>query len=574
MVFECGDLILEYLEKLGVDRVFGVPGGSIEPFYNAMARSLRRGGVRPVTARHETGAAFMADGYARASGRLGVVCSTAGPGATNLITGVAAAYSDNVPLLVITAQTALKTFGQGALQESSCTSVDTLRMLAECTLYNSLVSHPDQLEPKLLQAISVALGPCPGPVHLAIPNDVMRHPVGRAMPHCPMSPVIAPVGDPAETVLREAQALINDARNVTLVLGERAQASVEDWVKLAEARRWHLVTTPRAKGLLNSYHPLNKGVFGFAGHESATRALSADQADRIVLVGSGLDEVTTSGWNRDALMNERLIHVSDHPAHLYRSAFAACTLLGDPGTLARRLLEPRNAGSEPAPEISVPGGNLPGFIESGLHAGCLAQQGPVKPQALMTHLSKVCPDNAHVLFDSGNSYLWGIHHWNTGAPDKTRLLGQPFYIGIGFSSMAWAIGASIGVAAAADGAPVICFTGDGSYLMSGQELTTALQENLNVLMVVLNDSALGMVRHGQSLGGGESIANELPRIDYAAIAAALGIESRRISSMEGLMDLDIRAIMNRPGPFLLDVVIDREQVPPMGSRIKVLTGAH
>nr|WP_285229160.1 thiamine pyrophosphate-binding protein [Marinobacter sp. C7] len=567
-------MILEYLEKLGVECVFGVPGGSIEPFYNAMARSMRRGGVRPVTARHETGAAFMADGYARASGKLGVVCSTAGPGATNLITGVAAAYSDNVPVLVITAQTSLKRFGQGALQESSCTSVDTLRMLAECTLYNSLVSHPEQLEPKLLQAISVALGPRPGPVHLSIPNDVMRHPLGRDSRHRGMNPVVAPMGAPDETGLQEAQALLDDARNVTLVLGERAEPSVRDWVKLAEARRWNMVTTPRAKGLLNSYHPLNKGVFGFAGHESATTALSTEYADRIVLVGSGLDEVTTSGWNRDALMNERLIHVSDHPGHLYRSAFAACTLLGETGALARRLLESQSSVPEPAVEIPVPGDGLPGFIKSGLHAGCLAQEGPIKPQALMTQLSKVCPDNAHVLFDSGNSYLWGIHHWNTGTPAKARVRGQPFYIGIGFSSMAWAIGASVGVAAAAGGAPVLCFTGDGSYLMSGQELTTALQENLNVLMVVLNDSALGMVRHGQSLGGGEPIANELPRIDYAAMAAALGIESRRISSMESLMDLDIRAIMDRPGPFLLDVVIDREQVPPMGSRIKVLTGAH
>lgn len=574
MAFEFGDLILEYLEKLEIDCVFGVPGGSIEPFYNAMARSLRRGTVRPVTARHETGAAFMADGYARASGKLGVVCSTAGPGATNLITGVAAAYSDNVPVLVITAQTGLKRFGQGALQESSCTSVDTLRMLAECTVYNSLVSHPEQLEPKLLQAISVALGPRPGPVHLSIPNDVMRHPVPEGNRLRAMRPVVTPLGAPAEVAVRQALELIKGARTVTLVLGERAEASVEDWVRLAEARRWNLVTTPRAKGLLNSYHPLNQGVFGFAGHESATRALSADQAERIILVGSALDEVTTSGWNPDALMNDRLIHVSDHPGQLSRSAFAACTLLGDPGVLARRLLEMLSPGPQPVRDTFSPGNGLPAFIEPDLHAGCVAKQGPVKPQALMTYLSKVCPGNAHVLFDSGNSYLWGIHHWNIGSPDCTGGPGRPFHIGIGFSSMGWAIGASVGVAAAAGGAPVICFTGDGSFLMSGQELTTALQENLNVLMVVLNDSALGMVRHGQALGGGESIANELPRIDYAAIAAALGIESRRISSMEALMDLDIRAMMERPGPCLLDVVIDRDEVPPMGSRIQVLTGAH
>ena len=574
MVFECGDLILEYLEKLEVEYVFGVPGGSIEPFYNALARSRRRGAIRPVTARHETGAAFMADGYARASGRLGVVCSTAGPGATNLITGVAAAYADNVPVLVITAQTALKRFGQGSLQESSCTSIDTLRMLAECTRYNSLVSHPDQLEPKLFQAISLAFGPRPGPVHLSIPNDVMRHPLTREGTPCKMIPVIAQVGAPPETALREALTLVRDARNVTVVLGERAQASVKDWVGLAEYRGWNLVTTPRAKGLINSYHPLNKGVFGFAGHESATRVVSAECAERVVLVGSGLDEVTTSGWNPDGVMNERLIHVSDHPDHLYRSAFAACTLLGDPGVVARHLLESMKEEAQRRQSVSISAEELPAFIEPELRTGCLIRQGCVKPQALMTHLSGICPDNAHVLFDSGNSYLWGIHHWNTGARDNSRVHGQPFYIGIGFSSMGWAIGASIGVAEAVRGAPVICFTGDGSYLMSGQELTTALQENLNVLMVVLNDSALGMVRHGQALGGGEAIANELPGIDYAAMTAAMGIESYRIASMESLLELDIKSILGRPGPCLLDIAIDPDEIPPMGSRIKVLTGAN
>src|SRR5690606_21673119 len=147
-----------------------------------------------------------------------------------------------------------------------------------------------------------------------------------------------------------------------------------------------------------------------------------------------------------------------------------------------------------------------------------------------------------------------------------------FHIGIGFASMGWAIGASVGMAAAAKGAPVVCFTGDGSYLMSGQEITTALQENLNLLLVVLNDSALGMVRHGQRLSGGERIGHELPNIDFAKMAEAMGVEAYRIESMQQFDALDIPAILSRPGPCLLDIVVDREEVPPMGSRMKVLTG--
>ena len=168
------DLLVQYLEMLGVEFVFGIPGGAIEPLYNALARSARRGGVRPLVARHESGAAFMADGYSTRSGRLGVCCSTTGPGATNLVTGVASAYANQIPMLVITAQTALPTFGRGAFQESSCTGINTVGILAHCTRYNTLVSHLDQLEHKLVSALMTAYGSPPGPVHLSIPLDVMR----------------------------------------------------------------------------------------------------------------------------------------------------------------------------------------------------------------------------------------------------------------------------------------------------------------------------------------------------------------------------------------------------------------
>lgn len=170
------DLLVAYLDQLGIEYVFGVPGGAIEPLYNALARSERRGGVRAVVARHETGAAFMADGYARNSGKLGVCCSTTGPGATNMITGVASAYENNVPMLVITAQTAIATFGKGAIQDSSCTGVNTVGLYTHCTRYNTLISHINQFEHKLAAAIMSAMGSPAGPAHISVPRDVMAMP--------------------------------------------------------------------------------------------------------------------------------------------------------------------------------------------------------------------------------------------------------------------------------------------------------------------------------------------------------------------------------------------------------------
>ncbi len=570
-MLECGDLILRYLERMGIRFVFGVPGGSIEPFYNALARSERRGGIRAVLARHETGAAFMADGYARETGLIGVCCATAGPGATNLLTGVANAYADNVPMLVITAQTSLNRFGQGAFQESSCTGVNTMDMFASCTRYNTFVSHPEQLETKLLHAFSHALGQQPGPVHLSIPLDVMRHEVEDSSYSPFRKPFVPNDVIPDPVTVQSVVDDLADIKQATIVLGEDAADSADQWVQLAELRGWNLVTTPRAKGLVNSFHPQNRGVFGFAGHQSATEAVGPQDAERVITVGAALDEVSTAGWSPDGLLSERLIHLSRNPGHLVRAIMAGHAVLGDPRSVADQLLAAARKTGLPAPALKAHGSDgVPDFVGGNFREGCFATSGPIKPQALMTYLSRVCPEQTRALFDTGNSFLWGIHHWNVGRPEQPLCSKNLFNIGIGFAAMGWAIGASVGMALADDSVPVVCVTGDGSYLMSGQELATASQENCNVLRVVLNDSSLGMIRHGQALGGAEQIANELPSINYGMMAEALDVEAHRVSTLEELHQLDLASILARPGPCLLDILVDGDEVPPMGARMKVL----
>lgn len=170
--------------------------------------------------------------------------------------------------------------------------------------------------------------------------------------------------------------------------------------------------------------------------------------------------------------------------------------------------------------------------------------------------------------DIGNSFLWGIHYWqcrNEMSEHKSL-----FHISIGFGSMGWAIGAAVGVAIAAREKPVVCFTGDGSLLMNGQEITTALEENLNILFVILNDSALGTVKHGQRLANAERTAYGLPKINFAAIAKAMGVRAYRIESIDELNKANISDLMQQQGPCLLDVVIDGEQMPPLGVRMKSL----
>lgn len=573
-MLENGDLLLRYLERLGVEYVFGVPGGSIEPFYDALARSERRGGIRTITARHESGAAFMAEGYARETGKIGVCCSTAGPGATNLLTGVASAYADGIPMLVITAQTALDKFGQGSLQETSCTGIHTVEMFARCTRYNTLVSHPAQLETKVLQAVSHAMSNQPGPAHLAIPLDVMRHRIPDDVKdgalHAFINHEVAPNQPAVQSLLKELEA----ASKVTLVLGEGAAGANDMLVALAESRNWLMVTTPRGKGLIDSFHPLYRGVFGFAGHNSATDALKVENAERVVAIGTALDEVSTCGWDPTTILSDRLIHVSGNPAHLSRSTMARLVVLGSPKLLFEPLVnafKAKQSGSRAQPLTDYD--RVPENTRFDEPEKCFDRSGRVKPQALMTYMSRICPPDTRVLMDTGNSFLWGIHYWNIRRPDGMPPEKNQFSIGLGFAAMGWAIGTSMGMATANRQNPVVCFTGDGSYLMSGQELTVALQEDLNVLMLVLNDASLGMVSHGQKLSGGEQVGTRLPNVDFAMMARALGVESYRLETMAQLMDLDIPGILSRPGPCLIDIIVDGDQVPPLGSRMKVLTSS-
>ncbi len=571
-MIENGDLILRYLERLGVKYVFGVPGGSIEPLYNALARSERRGGVKSILARHESGAAFMADGYARATGKLGVCISTSGPGATNLLTGVANAYADGIPLLVITAQPAIERFGLGAFQEGSCTGINTLSIFDSCTRFNTLVSHTAQLEHKLVMAIGYALSNQPGPVHLSVPLDIMRAPTKNPSSDLNMRAFInhevIPSVDGMHLILKDLACI----KKATIVVGEGAAGAIHELLLLAESRRFQIVTTPMGKGLVSEYHPLYRGVFGLGGHESARTALSPENAERVIVIGTALDEITTGGWDPDAIFSKRLIHLSGNPEHLSRSILSKISLLGSPKLLIKPFgsaLEKMNPDKQNRDRMDEHG--FPLKVQYADRDACFVNSTPVKPQALFTKLSKICPPNVPVLMDTGNSFLWGIHYWQTKTLRTERK--KMFHIGMGFASMGWAIGAAVGMAMADRERPVICFTGDGSVLMSGQEMTVAREHQLSIIFVILNDGHLGMIKHGQKLGGAENIGNDLPYVNFAMMANSMGIQSKQITSLDELDEKEISFQLRTPGPFVFDVLIDSREVPPMKSRTKVLAGS-
>lgn len=598
------DLILDYLLQIDVDYVFGIPGGALEPLYNALdrqqknhsaqshtnpladkhARKSRRNNeaIQEITARHEAGAVFMAEGYSRETGKLGVCCATTGPGATNLLTGVASAYQERVPMLVLTPQTALPDFGKEALQESSEDAIDTVGMFEHCTRYNSMVSHEDQLEGKLFTALFTAFQHPRGPVHLSIPMDILNSPLRTSTPRYQIATMLRQPSVMDEVMFGELCQVVRKARKKLLFIGGGCKSAMRQIVQFAELLNIPIVTSANGKACISSYHRLNRGVFGFAGHASASALIAAQETDLIMAVGTSLDELSTGGWDA-ALLSDKLVHIDATAGNFSRSPMAKFHVLGElryvfsslftefsgseaanvRGSAHLRGDDERNSSEASAAFTFTPDIQNLQSISLDSSDAWLSAATPIKPQRLMHDLTMRFPDDTRFVADAGNAWAWTTHYLHLKQGNRYR-------IGMGFGAMAWAIGAAVGTALGCRGTAVVCITGDGSFLMSGQEITVAVAEKLPVIYVVLNDRALGMVKHGQILRGGARIAFELPPVDFVGMAKSLGADAYAVHSPQDLEQLDCVAMCNAKGPTLLDVHVDIDEVPPIGARIKAL----
>lgn len=562
------DLIVEYLKRFGVEYVFGIPGTPLGPLFDALARSERQGGPRAILTRHEAGAAFIADGYARESGRIGVCCSTTGPGATNLITGVASAYAEQVPMLVITPQTRLPEFSFGCFQDSSRDGVDIMGMFAHCTRYNSMVTHPNQLERKLAAALTAALGTPRGPAHLSIPADIFAAEATEpaSYPELPalLSARRAAVdGAALEQLVEEVRAALGSGGRIALLVGRNGIGAGDGITRFAELTGARMVTTPRGKAAVNPYHPLAAGVFGCAGHASAREALADDAVSLILAVGTNLGEWSTSKWD-PVLMNGRLIHIHDDRGCFARSPMARLHVEGAIGLIFAQLNDRLASELKPAvtdppdPDAAARAAYLPAGIRV-LKPECCAPaagDGLLKAPQVYVELIRRLPRETRYFIDNSNSVPWSIHYFFHPRPES-------YHLSIEFATMAWAVGAAVGGAFADRRAPSVCIAGDGCYLMSGQEITVAVEHGLPVIFVVLSDQGYGLIRHGHRALGKERVDFDIPPVDFAMMARSTGAEAHTIRTAGDFDQIDWQALATRRGPTLLEVQIDPEERPPL-----------
>lgn len=570
---EYGDLLIRYLEKEGVKYVFGIPGGALEPLYNAMARSEARGGLKPVLAKHEQGAAYMADGYARVSGHLGVCCATTGPGATNLFAGVASAYADSVPVLALTAQIPVCNFGKGAVQDSTFEGVDVVEIFRKITRYSAMVISPKMAENMFRKAIRAALSDRRGPVHLSLPSDVISSRVSSRFPSASKGntqsylPARYFDGEGVEV----AASLLSGARRPAILAGAGSVSSdaAKEIVELADLLVVPTATTPKAKGVFPEDHDLALGCFGFAGSPRAQAYLLGEEIDVLLAIGTSFNEMATNAWTSSLGRDRIIIQIDIDPLQFGKNYPCTLPLQGDAKVVLRHLLNIIKQYNLAMTEKRI--AKEYGFADFCRNRPLIRDPEkmesdaiPLKPQRLMADIRRAVPDETIFFVDIGNNMAWAIHYLQITRPGT-------FFAGFGFASMGHGVAASIGGKMAAPDRPVVAIVGDGGFQMNGMEVATAVNHNVPVIWIILNDSGLGMVRHGQRMSRKAiEVCNTYQRVNFVKIAEGLGARGVRITRPGELNRKLMDELINSGRPTVIDVHIDAEEPPPIGSRIKSL----
>jgi len=561
-------LLLKYLEGEGAECIFGIPGGPLMPLYEAL---FDGGRIRPIIAKHEEGAAFMADGYARVSGRLGLCCTTAGPGATNALTAVACAYRDSVPVMLVTAQIATSAFGKGAAQESSPQAVDIVDLFKSVTKSSLMLVSPEKMGDTMRFLLRQCLTGRPGPVHLNFPADMMKRPVSekawRPEQYRPSSELFD------RRSVREAAALLLRARRPAILAGYGVHLSraYKELAALSERLNIPVATTPRAKGVFPENHPLSVGVLGIAGSPQADAVLLCEETDLLLVIGSTLGETSTHAWDARLAQNRSLLQIDADPTAIGRNYPVDVGLVGD----AKRVLKEIGFELEREVQRMETRPNLAERLDAverakQAHPRCIEASGmddesvPLKPQRVVAELRRALPDDAILFVDIGNVMAWAIHYF------EVRLPGT-FFLNMGFGSMGHGTAAAIGGKLAAPDRPVVALVGDGSFAMNGMEVHTAVENDIPVIWVVQNNGGFGMVHLGETMQFKGKFNTGLFRraIDVVKIAEGLGalaFKAERPGDVEKFIRMGLAA--NRP--TVIDARIDREAMPPAAVRLKTL----
>jgi acetolactate synthase-1/2/3 large subunit len=541
-------ILCEGLIKRGVEVIFGFPGGVLLPLYDILPQYP---GLRHILVRHEQGAAHAADGYARATDRVGVCLATSGPGACNLVTGIANAYMDSSPVIAITGQVARSFIGRDAFQETDITGI-TLPI----TKHNYLVLKTEELAQIVEEAFHIALEGRPGPVLIDIPKDVFTEEVEVGELGSVNSHRYRPKAGGHAPQIEKAVKAIDSAQHPIIISGRGVIIShaAHELSKLVSKAQIPVTTTLLGIGSFPGSSPMNLGMLGMHGNVHAN--LAVDHADVIIAVGMRFDDRATARFDSFA-PEAKIIHIDIDPAEIGKNIPCTIPIVGDAKIVLReivRLVQPQTHDDwlaqieewqEEHPLPDVEGGD------------------ELLPQYVIRKIWEQTRGNAIIVTGVGQHQMWAAQHFTCDRPGSFISSG-------GLATMGFELPAAMGAKVGRPEEVVWCIAGDGGIQMTIQELATIAQENIEVKIAVIDNRFLGMVRQWQEFFYDKRyVATPLSGPDLMKIAEAYGIAGERVGR-KGEVAPAIERAMEHPGPFLIDFVVRSEEnvhpmVPPGGS---------
>lgn len=534
------ELIICMLEQHGITSVSGIPGGAALPLYDALGNSR----IRHILARHEQGAGFIAQGIARTTGKAAVCISSSGPGATNLMTAIADAKLDSVPLVCITAQVSSPMIGTDAFQE-----VDTYGMSIPITKHNYLVRNVQDLPGIIADAFRIAESGRPGPVWVDVPKDVQAAiiEIDELPPIMPKDPL--PLFD-AEKVT-EAAAMINQAKRPILYIGGGIVASQSQQLVQSFAERAGLPTTMTLMGLgtIPQQHPLYLGMLGMHGARYTNMILQ--ESDLLIVVGARFDD-RAIGKAEQFCPDAKIIHVDIDRAEISKIKQPDIAINADAGQVLAMLLPQIEVNTRQAWNDHIT------QIKQEFPLEQINKSDPLSHFGLIAAVADAVDNDAIITTDVGQHQMWVAQAYPLCRPRQWLTSG-------GLGTMGFGLPAAIGAALAEPSRKIVCFTGDGSIMMNIQEMATAAEHNLDIKIILMNNQALGMVHQQQTLMFNEHIvASAYPyQTDFVTIAKGFGLHTCDLNK-ESDPHTALQAAIDRPGPCLIHALIDvSEKVWPM-----------
>jgi acetolactate synthase-1/2/3 large subunit len=549
-------ILVESLQREGVEIIFGYPGGVVLPIYDELYDST----LRHILVRHEQAAAHAADGYARASGRVGVCLATSGPGACNLVTGIATAYMDSVPIVALTGQVPTNLLGNDAFQESDITGITM-----PITKHNYLVKDTADLGRVVKEAFYIAGTGRPGPVLIDIPKDVSTKSIKE--PHVPEKVTLRgynPTYRGHKRQIEKALQLIAEAERPVIYAGGGVIASnaSAELVDFATQLGIPIATTLMGIGCIPGDHPLNLGMLGMHGTEYANFAIT--ESDVLFSIGVRFDDRVT-GKTETFAPHAKIIHIDIDPAEIGKNKRVDVPVVGDVKAVLQDMLSMLKKN---------------GLTDAWLrkikhwkqhHPLTCPDDGRLHPQFVVRQMSELLGGDAIIVSEVGQNQMWTAQHFCFRNPRSWITSG-------GLGTMGYGLPAAMGAHFARPDLPVFDVAGDGSIQMNIQEFGTISHNKIPVKIAILNNRFLGMVRQWQELFYDRRYSfTELPPVEFVKIANAYGIDGVKVETPEDVMPA-LKASLDCDGPFVMDFRIEREEnvfpMVPAGAAINEMIGGH